>query len=76
MEPVDIDNDESKEDQDVTGAAASSKVPADEIKKSESGDNTSIHSRENEEEEKMDKKSQKKSPESDRYRVLQFIVQH
>ena len=53
-----------KEDQDVTGAATSSEVPADETaKKSESGDNTSIHSREDEEAEKKDKMSQKKSPE-------------
>ena len=62
VEPVDIENDEKKEDQDVTGAAApgSSELPADEsAKKSESGDNTSIHSREEEEEE--EKKSQKKS---------------
>ena len=65
VEPVDIDNDEDKEDQDVTGAAASSEVPADETKKSEPGDNTSIHSRENEEEEKKEMKSQKKSPERD-----------
>ena len=66
VEPVDIENDEKKEDQDVTGAAApvSSELPADETaKKSESGDNTSIHSREEEEEE--EKKSQKKSLESD-----------
>ena len=64
VEPVDIDNDENKENQDVTGATASSEVPADETaKKSESGDNTSIHSREHEEEaEKKKKKSQKKSP--------------
>ena len=34
-------------------------------KKSEPGDNTSIHSRENEEAEKKEKKSQKKSPERD-----------
>ena len=55
-----------KEDQDVTGAATSSEVPADETaKKSESGDNTSIHSREDEEAEKKDKMSQKKSPEGD-----------
>ena len=47
VEPVDNDNDENKEDQDVTGAAASSEVPADETaQKSESGDNLSIHSRE------------------------------
>ena len=66
MEPVDIDNDENKEDQDVTGAAASSEVPADETaKKSEPGDNTSIHSREDEEAERKEKKSQKKSPDSD-----------
>ena len=66
VEPVDIDNDENKEDQDVTGAAASSEVPADETaKKSEPGDNTSIHSREDEEAERKEKKSQKKSPDSD-----------
>ena len=64
-EPVDIDNDKNKEDQDVTGAAASSEVPADETKKSEPGDTTSIHSRENEEAEKKEMKSQKKSPERD-----------
>ena len=67
VEPVDIENDEKKEDQDVTGAAApeSSELPADETaKKSESGDNTSIHSREKEEEEE-EKKSEKKSPERD-----------
>ena len=39
-----------KEDQVVTGAAASSEIPADEsAKKSEAGDNTSIYSRENQE---------------------------
>ena len=66
VEPVDIDNDENKEDQDVTGAAASSEVPADETaKKSEPGDNTSIHSRENEEDVKKEIKPQKKSPERD-----------
>ena len=66
VEPVDIDNDENKEEQDVTGAAASSEVPADETaKKSEPGDNTSIHSREDEEAERKEKKSQKKSPDSD-----------
>ena len=66
VEPVDIDNDEEKEDQDVTGAAASSEVPADETaKKSEPGDNLSIRSRENEEEEKKENKSQKKSTDND-----------
>ena len=66
MEPADIENDENKEDQDVTGAATSSEVPADvTAKKSELGDNTSIHSRENEEAEKKGIKSQKKSPERD-----------
>ena len=66
VEPTDIDNDENKEDQDVTGAAASSEVPADETaKKSEPGDNTSIHSMEHEEAEKKEMKSQKKSPERD-----------
>ena len=70
VEPVDIENEEDKEDhtyceknQDVTGAA-SSEVPADETaQKSEPEDNTSIHSRETEEAEKKEKKSQKKSPE-------------
>ena len=73
VEHIELDNDEDKEDhtyceknQDVTGAAASSEVPADETtKKSETGDTTSIHSRENEEAEKKEKKSQKKSPERD-----------
>ena len=66
VKPVDIDNDEEKEDQDVTGAAASSEVPADETtKKSKSGDNLSIHSRENEEEERKGEKSQKKSTDND-----------
>ena len=56
----------NKEDQDVTGAAASSEVPADETaKKSEPGDNTSIYSREDKVAEKKEKKSQKKSPDSD-----------
>ena len=63
---IDNDNEENKEDQDVTGAAASSEVPADETaKRSEPGDNTSTHSRENEKAEKKEKKSQKKSPERD-----------
>ena len=66
MEPVDIDNDENKEDQDVTGAAASSEVPADEVaKKSEPEDNISIHSREDEESESKVEESKKKSPEED-----------
>ena len=72
VEPVEID-DEDKEDhtyyeknQDVSGAAASSEVPADNtLKESGPGDTTSIHSRENEEAEKKEKKSQKKSPERD-----------
>ena len=69
VEPVDINNDEEKEDQDVTGAAASSEVPADETakksKKAETEDNTSIHSREDEQVKRKKKKSQKKSPDSD-----------
>ena len=46
VEPVDIDNEEKKEKQDVTGAASSSEVPAEMAKKSQPEDNTSIHSRE------------------------------
>ena len=69
-EPIDLENEEEKEDQDVTGAAASSEVPADKAAdKSEHGNKISIHSRENdssdEEEEKKEKKSQKKSPNND-----------
>ena len=63
VDPVDIENDEKKEDQDVTGAAApeSSVLPADETaKKSDSGDNTSIHSRKKRRIKK--KRSQKRSP--------------
>ena len=68
---VEIDNEEDKEDhtyyeknQDVTGAAASSEVPTDgTAKKSEPGDTTSIHPRENEEAEKKEKKSLKRDEE-------------
>ena len=60
VEPVDIENDENKEDQDVTGAAASSEVPADgTTKKTEPGENSSTHSRENEEAEKKEMNSQR-----------------
>ena len=62
MEHIELDNDENKEDQDVTGAAASSEIPT---KKSEAGDNTSIHSRENQEAGREEKKTQKKSLERD-----------
>ena len=48
VDPIDLDNGEEKEDQDVTGAAASSEVPADKpADKSEHGDKISIHSGEN-----------------------------
>ena len=41
VEHIELDNDENKEDQDVTGAAASSGLPTDEsAKKSEPGYNT------------------------------------
>ena len=75
VEPIDLDNGEEKEDQDVTGAATSSEVPADKTAdqsedKSQHEDKISIHSRENdsseeEEEEKKEKKSQKKSLNND-----------
>ena len=66
VEPVVI-NDEDKEDhtydkhnQDVSGAAASSEVLTDErVKESRPGDTTSIHSRENEEATRKEKKSPK-----------------
>ena len=54
MEHENIENDEEQENQDVTGAAApeSSEKQADgTAKKTESGDNTSIHSREKEKDE-------------------------
>ena len=62
-----IDNDENKEDQDVTETTTASDVPADDeripaeenTRKSE--DKTSIHSREDNRAEKKEKKSQKKS---------------
>ena len=70
MEPVEIDNEEDKEDhtyceknQDVSGAAASSEIPADDTaKESRPGDTTSIHSRENEEAEKKENKSPEEVP--------------
>ena len=75
VEPIDLDNGEEKEDQDVTGAATSSEVLADKTAdqsgdKSQNEDKKSIHSRENdssdeEEEEKKKKKSQKKSLNND-----------
>ena len=72
VEPVEID-DEDKEDhtydeknQDVSGAAASSEVLADEkVEEPGPGDTASTHSRENEEAKIKEKKSQKKSPDRD-----------
>ena len=70
VEPIDNDNEENKEDQDVIEAAASEipadadDIPTDETTK-KSEDNTSIHSRENNEVGKKEKKSQKKSFDSD-----------
>ena len=71
MEPIDLDNGKEKEDQDVTGAATSSEVPADRTAdqsedKSQNEDKKSIHSRENdssdEEEEEKKKRSLRRSP--------------
>ena len=69
VEPIEIDeNKENKEDhcgndQDESGAAASSGIPdTTTAKHSEPGDTTSIHSRENENDAKED---EKKSPDSD-----------
>ena len=72
VEPVE-NEDEDKEghtyfekNQDVSGAAASSEVLADEkVEEPGPGDTTSIHSRENEEAKRKEKKSQKKSSERD-----------
>ena len=68
VEPDEID-DEDKEDhtygeknQDVSGAAASSETPADDTARESKPGDTSIHSRENQEAERQEKKSQIKSP--------------
>ena len=74
VEHIDIENDEDKEDQDVTGATASSEVPAnDTTKKSESEENTpSIHSRDNTEEAKKNEMESQKNTEEAEKKELEF----